>query len=178
MNQSVAGFWMRLFAPTPSHRIEALVVSPVAGRSLVVLSQVVLALLAFAAAWRSHSTGTTEGRDRAFAIATVGMVLASPISWPTSFLLLLVPVALLFARLPGWPRLLLWVAVVYLWLPPNFVAQFTLGPQQALLMLTDQHSPLSAVQNLAVASLANYAVVILFILTLRLPATPRHPSIS
>jgi hypothetical protein len=43
-------------------------------------------------------------------------------------------------------------------------------------MLTDKHSPLSAAQNLAVASLGVYAALAFFSLTFRLP--PVTPSLT
>lgn len=166
MNVSATGFWMRLFAPTESHHIEPLAASPTAGRALAIASQVLIAALAFHAARRRD---TITARDRGFAVATAGMLLASPITWPSSFLLLLVPIGLLFNRLLGWRRVLLWVAVVYVWLPPNYAAALAVGPQQANAMLTDAHAPLSAGQNLAVASLGVYAAVALFALTWKVP---------
>jgi alpha-1,2-mannosyltransferase len=171
MNVSATGFWMRLFGPTESHHIEPLAWSPTTGRILSLASQLLIAALVF---WVSTKRADPLERDRGFAVATAGMLLASPISWPSSFLLLVVPVGLLFNRLPaGWPRAVLWVAAVVVWLPPNYAAQLALGPEQANAMLTDKHSPLTAAQNLAVASVGVYAAVAFFALALRLPRTPR-----
>jgi glycosyl transferase family 87 len=47
-------------------------------------------------AWRAV---TPDARDRAFAIAIAGMPLASPIAWPYNFVLLALPLLLLWQRL-------------------------------------------------------------------------------
>src|SRR5947209_2874926 len=123
MNVSATGFWMRLFGPTPEHGIVALVDAPSLGRRLVRLSQLVAVGLTL---WAARKAATVEARDRGYAIATTGMVLVSPISWSHSFLLLMVPVGLMLARLPaGWWRVPMWVALVVVWLPANFFAHLT-----------------------------------------------------
>jgi alpha-1,2-mannosyltransferase len=164
LNASLAGFWMRLFAPTANHGVLALSDAPQLGRALTLLSQLVVTGIVGLVAWRSR---TAAARDRAFALASVGMLLVCPLAWPHTFLLLLVPVAHLLYRLPAGPwRWALVACLVVLWLPANYVAQLVLGPHQAALMLTDRHAPLTPAQNLATVSVTTYALVGLFGLAL------------
>jgi hypothetical protein len=168
MNVSATGFWMRLFAPTPDHKVIALADAPVVGAALARASQLAVAGLAV---WAARRRESVEARDRGFASACAGMVLASPVSWSYSFLLLPVPVGLLAARLPaGRGRLLLWVALAVIWVPPYTFAEWALGRDQARDMLSDRHDPLTPAQNLVLASPGNYAAAAVFGLTLLLPA--------
>jgi hypothetical protein len=66
-------------------------------------------------AWRAT---TTDTRDLAFALAIAGMPLASPIAWPYYFVLLVLPLLLLWQRLkPMWIRCVLFSVLVILLLP-------------------------------------------------------------
>lgn len=170
LNASLAGFWTRITGPTGNHGITPLVEVPLLGKVLVLASQFAVGLIVGWVAWRSR---TPEARDRAFALATVGMLLVCPLAWPHTFLLLLVPVALLALHLPGGPRRWLFVGcLVVVWLPANYLPQLVIGPQQAMLMLTDRHEPLSAAQNLAAVSATTYVLLLLFALTWGLRAKP------
>jgi hypothetical protein len=89
-----------------------------------------------------------------------------------------VPVALLLVRLPlGGCRWVLYGCLGVIWLPASYLTQLTLGAEQARRMMSDQHDPLSPLQNLGPASILNYVLVALFVLTLRLPSdeTPQLP---
>ena len=170
MNASLVGFWMRLFGPTPSHGILPLAHAPEVGRALVVLSQVVVAVIVGWIAWRSR---TPLARDRAFAVATAGMLLVGPLAWSHTFLLLLVPLGVLAVRLPaGGLRWVFLACLAAIWLPANYPAQMVIGAEQAQLMLGDQHTPLSPIMNLTIASVLTYALLGVFVLTLRLPKNP------
>jgi alpha-1,2-mannosyltransferase len=166
-NASVAGYWMRLFAPTPSHRILPLADAPALGGALAMASQAVVLGVVTVVAWRARDL---LGRDRAIAVTTTGMLLVGPLTWPHGLLLLLVPVALLLVRPPvGWSRWLLYGCLGVMWLPASYLSQLLFGAEQAQRMMADQHDPLTPLQNLASASIMNYVLVALFILTLRLP---------
>ena len=166
LNASVAGFWMRLFAPTASHGILPLVEAPEVGRALTILSQLtILAISAFAAS----GSQTREDRDRGFAIVCIAMLLIGPLTWSHAFLVLAVPIGLLLARTPpGTWRKLLIACLVILWIPANYPAQIMLSREQASLMLSDRHAPLSPAQNLRANSLATRALLGLFILAVRI----------
>src|SRR5439155_15555712 len=128
MNVSATGFWMRLFAPTPDHKVTAVADAPVLGVVLARVSQLAVAGLTV---WAARRREPVEARDRGFAAAAAGMVLMSPVSWSYSFLLLPVPVGLLAARLPaGWGRWLMGAALVVIWLPPYTAAELALGHDQ------------------------------------------------
>lgn len=96
-NNSLYGYWSRLFDPAPERvrefsRSHPLIYSPFAARALYRTSAgAILALLGYAA--RRARTRLEE--DRAFAAATAAMLLVSPIAWEHYLLLLLVPIAIL-----------------------------------------------------------------------------------
>ncbi|MCI0703185.1 MAG: DUF2029 domain-containing protein [Planctomycetia bacterium] len=170
-NLSVSAFWLRLFDPTTESGVVAMSVAPLTGKLLAAASRFVVVVVVGLAAWRAR---TIEARDRALALATIGMVLASPIAWPHYLVLLVVPVGVLIAatvRTPWrWPLL---VCLLIMWLPDTFVPALVLGREQAEAMSVHRHRPLTAAENLLVASVPHYALVGLFLLVFRLPTAQR-----
>jgi hypothetical protein len=165
-NISLAAFWLRLFDPIPESRIVAVNVSPLLGQLLSSVSRLAVAVLVGLAAWRAD---TLLARDRAFALAVTGMVLASPIAWPHYLVLLVVPVGILLVRTWRTPwRWPLIGCLAVMWLPDTFVPALVLGREQAELMSVHRHEPLTPVRNLFVASVPHYALLGLFFLLLRL----------
>ena len=170
LNASLAGFWARVCGPTAGHGVVPLVDDPVLGRVLTVASQFAVTTLVAVVAWRSPA-----GRDRSFAVAVVGMLLVSPLTWPHSMVLLVVPVGLLLHNTPAGPRRWAVVAcLAVLWLPANYAAQLVVGPHQAALMLADRHDPLTPGQNLAAVSVGTYALAGLFALALAMSRGPPY----
>lgn len=167
-NLSLNGFWIRVF--TPLERSVPLIDSPAAGRAVGLAVRGLVVLVAAAVCWRAK---TVEQRDRAFAVTLVGMLLVSPITWNHYLVLLLMPVALVWARLPGGPvRVLMVVVFVFLWLPPQPALSLVLGKEQAQALLREIHRPLTPAQNLTAISLPHYALVGLFLLTLLVRTDP------
>lgn len=90
--------------------------SPVAllrlsGGSATALSVALVAVVALAVVLAARGA---DGERRAFAVAVLGALLATPILWLHYFLLLLVPIALYRPRVSA-----LWFAPVVLWLTPT-----------------------------------------------------------
>jgi hypothetical protein len=126
-NQSLAGLWTRLFDPLPKYDVEPLLRSPLLAWVGTVLSwAAVVAALALVVPWaRSRDAG-----DAAFGATVTGMLLVSPITWDHYFLLLLVPLVLLWHRLPaeGVSRWTFRALLILLWLNPGvYWAIFKLG---------------------------------------------------
>ncbi|QEL18101.1 glycosyltransferase family 87 protein [Limnoglobus roseus] len=161
-NVSLAGFWLRIFNPHPNEHVDALAVSPVTGLAFSYVSRliVVLVLVRLAVGARSKFE-----HDRAFAACVVGMMLASPITWPHYFLMLALPLALAwqYVRGIGW-RILFWVVFVLLWLPNYYFPSLVLGAERGMMMYLLGTSQISAGQNLTLASLPNYALLALLVL--------------
>jgi hypothetical protein len=83
---------------------------------------------------------------------------------------LLVPLGLMAVRFPaGGLRWVLFACLAVIWLPANYLTQMVFGAEQAQLMNRDLHTPLTPIENLTLASLLNYALLGVFLLTLRLP---------
>jgi hypothetical protein len=82
---------------------------------LVGIGQLTIVVAIVYAARRATTLGQ---HDRAFALAIAGMPLASPIAWAYYFVLLTLPVLLLWQRLAsGWTRVVFAAAVIILLLP-------------------------------------------------------------
>ncbi len=172
-NVSLTGFWLRIFDPQPHDKVVPLVVNPTAATALALVSR---GLVTGAVAWAAWRARAGAGRDRAFAGAVVGMLLVSPIVWTHYFVLLVLPVGLLWARLPkGALRVALALAAVPLWAPENFFALLAVGPEQARAMVNLRHDPLSPVVNLTALSAFTYALVALFVLAHFIPAGADDP---
>jgi Glycosyltransferase family 87 len=99
-NLSIAGFWHKLFDPVGERNwIAVLWPSPSMARAGSLIS--ILAMTAVVALL-SYRARTAAQRDLAFSAAATGMLLASPVTWVYSLILLLVPLAVL-ARTAGRP---------------------------------------------------------------------------
>jgi hypothetical protein len=177
-NVSLTGFWLRIFNPQAREKVIPLVVNPLAGAVLVWVSQVIVTALVVWAAWAARSARSVEARDRAFAAAVVGMVLVSPIAWTHYFVLLVLPLALVWLRMPsGFRRWVMTAAFVIIWLPGQYLIVLAMGQAQALARVQHlpQAAPLPPGTNLAVMSAPTYALLALFLLVLLLPVGTGKP---
>jgi alpha-1,2-mannosyltransferase len=92
MNSSLAGFWSHLFDPGyPS--IKPIVQSQTIARIGTLICSLVVAAIAGWTAWRAT---TIPERDRAFGAGVVAMVLCSPTAWDHYWLMLALPLAILW----------------------------------------------------------------------------------
>lgn len=168
-NASVTGFWSRLFGPD-----SLATTASVALTSLAVVG--VVAWLAWRARWRDVATS-----DRAFAATLVAMLLVSPLLWTHAFVLLLLPLALLWTRLDaGWQRSLLYLALPVLWVPENFFVRLILGGETAADWLNRHDIGAPPGVDLTVLSLFTYALAVVFALAAfgrwRDAASPKSPA--
>ena len=119
-NDSLWGFWSRLFDPAPEHGrdrslTEPLFYSPTLAVALSLISSAaVVALLA----WTVRRDTAGRKRDLTFSLAVTAMLLVSPIAWEHYLLLLLVPLAVVWFQLPAslLARMLFLVIVAAFWL--------------------------------------------------------------
>jgi hypothetical protein len=167
-NTSLTGFWLRLFDPATQHKIAPLFSSPLLGRSLAIGAQGIVLVAVAVLSWRAK---TLAARDRAYAASIVGMLLVSPVAWTHYFVLLALPVGLVWMRLPAGPwRWLMWLAFVPLWVPQTFFIATILGRAEAVAVVERTHRVFSPAIDLTVLSIFTYALVALFALVLRTPA--------
>jgi hypothetical protein len=128
--------------------------------------------------YTARATLGASGRialDHAFGLSLVAMLLVSPVTWPHYFLLLTLPLLLLWRDLPpsGWARNLYYAALFAIWLPPAMLWQRVLG----LDMETLHDHPALPWQYLTVMSLNFYALLVFFVLSYRTTrATPGEPT--
>jgi hypothetical protein len=159
INASLPGLWTKLFDPaTEQEHVSPLWRSPALARAGAWLSRGLVVLLLAPAVWRARTQAKT---DRAFAVTTIAMLLVSPITWDHYFLLLLVPLAVLWTQLPpgNLARVSFLTIVAMLWIEPVRLYDH-------LIPGGHQHGMASPAATLSVLSLHCYALLGLFVLTL------------
>jgi hypothetical protein len=95
------------------------------------------------------------------------MILVSPISWAHSLVMLVVPVGVLLRDTRGAWRWPLFVCLALLWLPDTFVTGLVFGRELADALVTPNPRPLTPAESLLGTAVPHYALVGLFLLTLR-----------
>ena len=118
-NISLTGFWLKLFDGRTGRvtRVLPLWYNPLLARTLIVVSGAVVLFYLARAIRRAQ---TRLDCDQAFGLTLIAMLLLSPITWDHYAVLLLLPLALLWLRLPprSERRVFFWVCTVALWLTP------------------------------------------------------------
>ncbi len=125
LNLSAPGLWYKLLDPArPSYEI---IVHPLVSSPWLALvasgltAAIVLGLLAYLFTRSRYRTD----EDACFALGLVSMLIVSPITWDHYFLLLLLPIALVWQRLPPL-ELCQWTfagVLLVLWLKPKLVME-------------------------------------------------------
>ena len=166
-NVSAAGVTHRLFDPVPASRVVALVRCPAAATGLWLLAASGVAGACARLAWLAR---TPAGRDRAFAAAATGARLASPLTWPHSFVLLAGPV-LFAARAAATPgrRAATAAVLIVLAAPVEATARLLLGPDAAAGLMSAEGFPLTPGENLLATSGPAAALAGLFALVVTAP---------
>jgi len=165
-NAALPGLWCKLFDPAEGRTIEPLLRSAVWDRCLSLTSVWIVGLLTALAIRRAH---TRSEEDRAFALAITAMLLIGPLTWEHSLLLLMLPLKILvddWERRGLTRRLLYFVAIFAFWLSP-FALWFWFTPSSLFWDLVAQRS-LTPVVTLTVLSYQCYALVLLFLLGMRI----------
>ena len=165
-NASLVGFWTRLFNPaTLEEHVEPLWRSSAAARTGIVVSWIAVVA---AVTWSVRRARTRIHLDHAFGASVTGMLLCSPITWDHSFVLLLVPIAVLWVNLPGFgvAKLLLIISLAALSQEPLCRVIIPGGTLQGVAL---------PVHTLTVVSYHCYAMVSIMILSAaRAGASPRQ----
>jgi hypothetical protein len=165
-NASLVGFWTRLFNPaTYEERVEPLWRC---ARAALAGNLVSWVAVVSAVSWTVRRASSRVQLDHAFAVAVTGMLLLSPTAWPHSFLLLLVPIAILAVDPPrsDGARLGLVAAVAALWLWNNSLCDILIPGGVSRGVAAPIHS-------LTILSYQCYSLMVIFILcTVRAIAGP------
>lgn len=122
INASVVGWWFKLFDPyeygDPGWPMK---VAPLWRAWAIARVGALASCLAVVAvlAWATRGVRTPAERDQAFGLAVTAMLLVAPVTWDHTLLLLLVPLAVLWVRLPATPgaHVLFFVLVIAFWMP-------------------------------------------------------------
>lgn len=172
-NLSINGWMLRFLDPHPTqagpdaYRNHTLALGLTGAAALLVVS------LVGWAAWRSKRTADP---DRGWAVALVGMLLVSPITWQHYLVILVAPLGILAVRLPAVLRWFGWVVTAILCLPTGAFGLLVLGRTRGKELGPAHHVAMTQAQNLAGISVQTYALVALFVLTLLVPARPAPTS--
>jgi hypothetical protein len=155
-NCAVSGFWHKLFGPAGEKGwVVPLWSCPALAQYGTLVSELVITGIVAAMAYHAQRAAQ---RDLAFASAITGMVLVSPVSWDTSLLLLLVPIAVLARHARGQSRIqiaLLAIGIL-IWLPQQALTNLALGGSVV--------RPVSWAFMVGPASLKFYALLGVFVL--------------
>jgi len=165
-NASLPGLWTKLFDPaTGRTRVTPLWRSPALARTGTALSGAIVLIVVAARAWRAR---TRTEQDLAFGLAVTGMLLVSPVTWDHYFLLLILPVAMLWLGLPSsnLARAALLGVIGVLCMHPGLLwdAWIPGGPRKGMA---------GPVQTLFVLSPQCYALLALFVLLLTVKRVKR-----
>lgn len=154
-NASLLGLWSKLFDPG-SEPIQPLWYNPALARVGGYLScATVVAVLA----WVVRRARSRAEADQAFGLAVTAMLLVTPIVWDHYFVILLVPLALLWVHLPACTgmRAAFLLIVLNLWIHPMIWWQTLVSPRF-------ETSVVSPVHVLTLLSIPCYALLGLFAL--------------
>jgi len=161
-NVSLPGFWSKLFDPASVvGTTTPLLRSPLLARAGTWISCALVVTAAAVVARRAQSRAEC---DHAFATCLTAMLLVTPIVWDHYFLLLLLPVVLLWIRLPA-SGLIRWdfrLILLVLWLTPSLWWQLFLGVDR----VTWTVAVASPWQTLTALSFQTYGLLGLFALGL------------
>jgi hypothetical protein len=172
VNMSLVGFWFKLFDAGAGQTVP-IVFSPLAARVGSLFAAAAVSLFVMGASLRATSR---RAQDHLFGVALTAMLLASPISWPHYFLLLLVPVLLLWRDLPpsGASRIVFFLCLLVMWLPLFLFWRLFISGN----VLDFWKVVATPWQTLTVVSFHTYALLTLFVLGLRTLRDANHQALS
>jgi len=118
-NASIAGFWAKLF-DSSNPAVAPIWAAPAVAQALTVVSALTLMGIM---AWSMFRANNRRARDCAFATGVVATVLLSPIVWHHYFVILALPLLILWRELPAtWTtRSVLCLAIVLLAINPAWI---------------------------------------------------------
>jgi hypothetical protein len=157
VNASLTGFWSKLFA-TPTHRYlrEPLWTNPALAEWGAWLSCVLVTLILLGTLRKMEPADVP---DLGYGLTLIALLLVSPVTWEHYFLLLLVPLAVIWQRLPTSvpARIGFGLIVTLLWIQPRWLWNLAIPG-------TWLYGTARPWQTLTVLSLQFYALVALFAL--------------
>jgi hypothetical protein len=149
-NQTIAGFWSRVYLPPETFDWLGLEVMPeVAAARLLALSfglLLIVATVAFTYKFAGRYVGHPVGAALEFSMCLVIILVISPISWWHYFVWLTIPIGALFCQevFTGlrplrhqYTRLLIPIAVLLINIPPNSLIPWSLSFAKSSLLLAD-----------------------------------------
>ena len=173
LNSSLRGFWCRLLDPGNPY-VNPVLVSPPLAKGLYVLSG---CLLSGWVGWRSWRANNLVERDLAFAASVLAMLLLSPTTWDHYWLMLFLPLAILWWR-AQWQTAtswLFWSCTLLLVCVRPFWIWTLLGIEIPRIVDGRVSYVAQPLQSLLVFALPTYALLGLLVLALSLRAAQDSP---
>lgn len=163
-NASLMGLWCKLF-DAPSGHVEPLWQNPLCAQlAYFASSAVVVALVA----WKMRQAEGRRQADVAFALCTIGMLLVSPVVWDHYFLLLILPLAILWKAVgPSFRKraVILSAICVLFTIQPRWVWDAVIpGDGEGISGIGKVSSVALPIHTLTVISMQLYMVLALFVL--------------
>ena len=171
LNCSIAGFWSRLFDVTDVGT-RPWFHAPLLSRLLIRAS---CGALTAAVAWHAWRARSVRQHDLAFAAVVIAMLLASPLTWDHSLLLLILPIAILWYYLATTAESQLLLTVVLIapaYVPAYHLWRLLLGPA-SLPVMNRLAGPW---QSVTVLALVTYCLICLLALAMYSPVTGDVPA--
>ena len=167
-NVAPSGLWGRLVNPPPLQAGPEAFHSP----TLATAGGAVLALLVTTGVvWAARRSRRAGDPDLGWAAAVAALPLVCPIAWQHYYVLHVIPLAILAARLSGWRQYLGWMATAGML--TTEVVYFTLfiskAHRAARTLQGPYFLPLTPAENLLGTGIVTYCGVVLFLLALALP---------
>jgi hypothetical protein len=174
-NASIAGFYSKLLDGASGHVIPLVKLPQLAQAATVVGALAVVGLVA----WKCLKAKSQGDCDLAFGLCIVAMLLVSPITWDHYFLLLLLPLAILWKVSPATMlnRCAILAAAVVLSSDPKLIWDATIPGDGELVFTADQIASVAQPwHTLTVVSYQFYALLALFVFAYRATARPSSGS--
>ena len=175
-NASLAGLWSKLFVGVAGYT-DPLWHWPLVARLATLFSGLGIAALCGWKAWQARNRAE---RDLAFAACVIGSLLASPITWGHGFVLLVMPLLIVWRHCRGQTRkrLILAGVIAVLWLiRPNWIWNALVPGFEALTLgVAPAGFRIAPVYTLLAFAYATYGLIALFDLTLA--ARPTNESLK
>jgi hypothetical protein len=164
-NFSATGYWTRV-----GRQFDV----PVLGTAAAIMSQALVVAVVALAGWRIRSV---RDSDLAYALAIVGMTLASPVAWGHYFVMLVLPLALTWHYLPSYAaRGMLIGILAVLWLPEVVFPWSVLGYDQARALTSVDPLPKNTFLCLVALGAVPYTLAGLFLITAKARFSSRMPA--
>lgn len=172
-NCSLNGLWIRAVNPPPQQAGPEAFRSPMLAKAGFGVCALLIVGCTAWAGWRARKEGDP---DIGWAAAVAALPLVSPMAWQHYYVLHLVPLAILAARLSGWRRYVAWVAAGGICISFHIYALVFVSKVHSSLQTktAPYYMPLDLPEVLLGTGIITYCGLVLFILAVTIPRRVDH----